>query len=149
MDTDNQYAGVGDTDLNAQDIGSAGVVLEQSQVQDAGIAPRGESIYSLSAAFGMFNIVVGLMLVAAFLLFFGGLSAYLSRLGLVGREEGLKYMYWGTTVLFMLIVLLGIVNVFESNPNLMYGVVASVIIVFALWAIMKAIQEGAAAEEEH
>jgi len=41
------------------------------------------------------------MLVAGLILFFGGFIAYLTRLGLESRMDGLRYMYWGLTVLFV------------------------------------------------
>jgi hypothetical protein len=104
--------------------------------------------YSLPSAIGFFNVIVGLMLVAAFLLFFGGLSTYFSRLGLVGREEGLYYMYWGVTVLFVLIILLWIVQSFLAHPALLYTVFAFIVIAIAAW-IAYTVATSGGEEEEH
>jgi hypothetical protein len=105
--------------------------------------------FSVSAAAGLLNIVAGLMLVASFLLFFGGGVAYLSRLGLVGRDEGLHYMMWGVRVLFVLVIVLGVVQYIQKNPNVVIWIVALVVLFFGGYAIFKTIQESSADSEEH
>jgi hypothetical protein len=110
-------------------------------------APAGSG-FTVSAAFGFFNILVGLMLVAAFLFFFGGLAGYLSRLGLEGRIEGLKYMYRGVVILFVLIVLLGIVNFLQQRPAVVFTIIAIVLILFVLWGISQSFGEGGE-DKEH
>jgi hypothetical protein len=109
-------------------------------------APAGSS-FTVSAAFGFFNILVGLMLVAAFLFFFGGLAGYLSRLGLEGRIDGLRYMYRGVVILFVLIVLLGIVNFLQQRPTVVYMIIAIALVVFVIWGVMQSFQGGE--EEDH
>lgn len=104
--------------------------------------------FSMSAALGLFNIIVGLMIVAAFLLFFGGFIGYITRLGLVGREQGLHYMNWGVTVLFVLIILIGIVQYFQRNPQAMFAVVGFAISAAVLWLVFKAMQDSGS-DEEH
>lgn len=68
---------------------------------------------TLSQFVGIFNIFVGILLVAAMLLFFGGFVVYLTRLGTERRADGLAYMKDGLTVLFVLIILLGIVQLIQ------------------------------------
>lgn len=65
---------------------------------------------TLSEFVGIFNVFVGILLVAALLFFFGGFVLYLVRLGTEHRSEGLDYMKQGNTILFILVVLLIIVQ---------------------------------------
>jgi hypothetical protein len=104
--------------------------------------------FTISAAFGFFNILVGLMLVAAFLFFFGGLAGYLSRLGLEGRIEGLKYMYRGIVILFVLVVLLGIVNFLQQRPAVVFAIIAITLVLFVLWGISQSFG-GGGEDKEH
>ena len=104
--------------------------------------------FTVSAAAGLLNVVAGLMLVAAFLLFFVGGVAYLSRLGLVGRVEGLHYMMWGVRVLFVLVIVLGVVQHVQNNPNVVIWIVALVVMVFGGYAIIKTIQESGEESDE-
>jgi len=104
--------------------------------------------FTVSQFFGFFNIIVGLMLVASLLLFFGGFIAYLTRLGLENRMDGLKYMYYGISVLFVLIVLLAIVHYLQFNPTVVFVIVAIVIVIFGAWAAIQISQAGGE-EEEH
>ncbi len=132
MDTDTMLAGVaveGDGSMPETATASAGV-------------------FSLSAVLGLFNIIVGLMLVAAFLMFFGGLAGYLSRLGLVGREQGLHYMNWGVTILFVLIILVGIVQFLQFHPEILFAIIAFVVIAGIIWIVIKSMQESAEAEHD-
>lgn len=128
-----------------------------SETLVAGVTAGGEGsavnsasagVFSLSAVIGLFNIIVGLMLVAAFLMFFGGLAGYLTRLGLVGREQGLHYMNWGVTILFVLIILIGIVQFFQFHPEVMFAILAFVVIAAVIWVVVKSLQEGGE-EAEH
>lgn len=133
----------------------AGVTSEDQTTQegttattDTGTSAAGVNNFTFSQAFGFFNILVGLMLVAAFLSFFGGFTAYLTRLGLESRMQGLRYMYWGSAILFVLIVLLTIVNFLQFNPAVVFGIIAVLIVIFGAWAIVKASQESGEEEEE-
>lgn len=102
--------------------------------------------YGVSAGVGVLNIIAGLMLVAAFLFFFGGLIAYLTRLGLEGRVQGLGYMHWGVTILFVLIIVLGIVRFVQFHPEVVYFLAAIVIVVFVAWAVVKSAQGATSAK---
>jgi hypothetical protein len=103
--------------------------------------------WTLSAFFGIFNIVVGLMIVAAFVLFFGGFSAWLSRLGLESRLDGIKAMYYGTTILFVLIVLLAVVKFVQTHTELVLALLGVVVVALVAWAAVQI--NRAPAEEDH
>ncbi len=65
---------------------------------------------STAQVLGVFNLLVGLMLVASILFFVGGFIMYLVRLGTwpTYRDEAIDVMAWGVSILFTLIVLLAI-----------------------------------------
>lgn len=103
---------------------------------------------TVAQAFGFFNIIVGVMLVIAILLFLGGFIVYLSRLGLEGRVSGgLRYMYRGIAVLIVLVILLGIVNFLQFHPEIVFAALGIVIVAAGAWAAIKISQQPA--EEEH
>ena len=117
----------------------------------AGVTEAGQGAgdaFTLSAAFGLFNILVGLMLVAAFLIFFGGLIGYLSRLGLEGRQDGLQAMYWGVTILLVLIILLAIVHFLQFHPAVVFGIIGALIVIFGAWAAVNSAQEAGEHKKE-
>ena len=116
-------------------------------VDAADAAAQGASM-SLGGLFGLFNVVAGLMLTAGLLMFFGGFVAYLTRLGLEGRSDGLRYMSWGVTVLFVLIILLAIVHYIQFNPTIVYWIFGFLALCFLTWAILTTMRESAAHKED-
>lgn len=76
-------------------------------------APQLALAQTISQMIGLFNILVGLMLVSAFLAMCGGFIVYLVRMGNNNRDEGLNYMMWGVTILFVLIILLAVVQLVQ------------------------------------
>jgi len=95
--------------------------------------PSLASAQVLSQIAGLFNILVGLMLVAAFLLFFGGVAMWASRLGTYPtyREDAIKLMQWGVTVLFVLAVGLAITQFVQNHAGLatfLFGIGISIIL---------------------
>ena len=81
---------------------------------------------------GFFNICAGLMVVAAFLVFIGGFLRYLVVLGTDHRKEGLNYMVWGVTILFVLVVLLAIVNMLQGPLAFVIGIAIALFVCFAI-----------------
>lgn len=69
---------------------------------------------TVSIFLGLFNICAGLMVVAALLFFLGGFLNYLILLGTERRKEGLVLMVWGVVILFVLVVLLGIIDILQG-----------------------------------
>jgi hypothetical protein len=140
-----QTAGVTETDVG-EDSYVTGVSPTTTSVEPTAAA----SNITISQLFGFFNIMVGLMLVASFLLFFGGLTGYLTRLGLEGRVEGwLRYMYRGVAILFVLIVLLGIVKYLQFHPSVVFTILAVIVVIFMAWAALQVSFSGGGDEEEH
>jgi hypothetical protein len=149
-----QVAGVTSEDQSAQQS----VQLDQTSSnqtsapsENSGIAYTSNTLinnFTVSQAFGFFNIFAGLMLVAGLLLFFGGFISYLTRLGLEGRVQGLRYMYWGETVLFVLILMLAVIHYLQFHPTIIFLIIGAIIVVFGSWAILQA-TASAGEEEEH
>ena len=104
--------------------------------------------FTVSEGVGLLNILAGLMLVCALLFYFGGLVAYLTRLGLDGRTQGLGYMNWGVGVLFVLVILLGIIRFIQFHQGAVLTLVAVLVVLFGAWAVVKSVQESKSAEKE-
>lgn len=99
---------------------------------------------------GIFNIFVGLMLVAAFLLYFGGLAGWAIRLGVYPgyRDEMINLMMWANAVIFVLLVILAAIHFLQA-----YTAVAAFLLGIALffglaWMIMQ-VATAQGAEDEH
>lgn len=107
----------------------------------AGVAGSSDSM-TISEILGLFNIFVGLMLVAALLSYVGGLITWWVLLGLVGRTQGLHIMEWGVVILFVLVVLLAIDQFFLSHPAVATTLVAAVVIIFFVYMIVSVIGSG-------
>ena len=102
----------------------------------------------VSQVLGMFNVVVGLMLVSSILLFGMGFGTWMVRLGRKDRDEGIDNMGKGLTVLFVLIVLLTIVQFFQKHTDAALYVIAFVFFII-IAAIVITIIRTPAKEEEH
>ncbi len=88
---------------------------------------------------GLFNLVVGLMLVASILLFVGGFVMYLIRLGTwpTYRDDAIVIMGWGVTVLFMLVVLLAIQQFLSRNILVAVSAAAFIIVLLVIYVVGK------------
>ena len=93
---------------------------------------------------GFFNICAGVMIVASIIAFGGGFIQYLVRLGTEEREEGLEVMAWGATILFVLVVLLGLINTLQTYFVMAVG--ALIVLFVVLFAVAVANRGGG---EEH
>ncbi len=98
-----------------------------------------------------FNLFIGLMLVASFLLFVGGFIQYLVRLGTwpTYRDEAIEMMQWGVSVLFTLIVLLAIQQFLLRHLMVAVSGVALIFVVFVVWVIAKDLMTPKPKPEEH
>ena len=76
------------------------------------------------------------MFVAAFATFCGGVIAYIVHFGNPQRiTEGVKFMEWGVSILFVLVVFLGLTNFIRTHAgpsNLIIAIVITVGIIFVL-----------------
>ena len=93
---------------------------------------------------GFFNICAGVMVVASIVAFGGGFIQYLVRLGTEERKEGLEAMAWGATILFVLVVLLGLINTLQNYFIMALG---AFIVLFVILVAVAALNRGGT--EEH
>jgi hypothetical protein len=104
----------------------------------------------LTQVAGIFNIFVGVMLVAAFLLYFGALIGWAIRLGVYPgyRDEMIHLMMWANVVLFVLVVLLAAVHflqAYRAQAAFLFGIA----LFFAIaWLVLKTVT-APKEEEEH
>lgn len=105
---------------------------------------------ALSQVAGLFNILVGLMLVAAFLAYFGGLAAWFARLGAwpTNRDEAIRIMQYGVVILFVLAVFLALSQFIQEHAALAAFVVGVVVIGLLMWFILS-VATAKSEEEEH
>jgi len=102
---------------------------------------------TVSQLVGYLNILVGLMLTAAFLFFGGGFITYIARLGLVGRDLGIQFMAWGVSILFVLIIMLWGVRLIQTHTQVAIMIIALVVFVFMGKIIFSAISASQKEEE--
>jgi hypothetical protein len=97
--------------------------------------------------FGLFNIFIGVMLVAAILAYVTGLIVWIVRLGTIARVEGIHIMEWGVVILFVLVVLLAIVQYFTSHPQAVTMLIAGIIAIFVGWIVIQ-VMKGSGGEKK-
>jgi len=102
---------------------------------------------TISILLGFFNIVAGLMLVAAFLYFLAGFIRYLVLPGTEKRNEGLALMMTGVIILFTLVVLLGIIDTLQGTLSFLIGI--ALVIFLCIVAIVLFSKSGGASTPEH
>src|SRR3990167_9698074 len=87
----------------------------------AAFLPTVASAMSLVQFFGFLNIFVGLFLTLALILYGAAFIIYTTRFGCPNRMASLALIEWALTILFVLIVVLGVVQYFQSHPaNMVY-----------------------------
>jgi len=86
----------------------------------------------------LFNIFVGLMLVAALLTYGVGFVVWITRLGTwpTYRTEGVKVMEWAVVILFVLVVILAIVQFFRDHPYAATYTVSAILLALIIWAVI-------------
>ena len=104
----------------------------------ASLTPEVALAQTLSVVTGVFNILVGLMLVAAFLLYFGAFVGWFVRRGTWHsyRDEMIHIMEWAVVIMFVLVVLLGIVHfvqLYKAAAAFVFGIILFLV---AVWVIM-------------
>ena len=105
---------------------------------------------TLAQAVGFLNILVGLMLVAAILFFVGGFMGWITRLGLTGRDQGLKFMSWGVSILFVLVVGLALIRFVQFHTQLVLTLLAVALVALAAYvAIQVAKSSGETEDAKH
>ncbi len=99
----------------------------------------------------LFNIIVGLMLVLSILFMSGGLMLWYVRLGTYPtyREDTITMMKWAVSILFVLVVLLGVAQYVQTHmatAMLIFGVVIAAVLAYAVGSTML---KGGGEEEHH
>ncbi len=86
----------------------------------------------------LFNIFVGLMLVAALLTYGVGFVIWMTRLGTwpTYRTQGVKIMEWAVVILFVLVVILAIVQFFRDHPYAATYTVSAILLALIIWAVI-------------
>ena len=104
----------------------------------------------LTEVVGLFNIFVGLMVVAALLTYGIGFVVWITRLGSwpSPRDYAIEIMSWAPVILFVLIVLLAIVQFLQNHPQAGSYIVATVVLLLVVWAIVYLILNTRQSEKE-
>lgn len=115
------------------------------------LAPSAAHAQMLSELAGLFNIIVGLMLVLCFLLFFGGLGMWFVRLGTYPtyRDDAIRLMTWAVAIMFVLAVLLAIVQFIQRHAALASFLVGIAIVIGVAWLAVKVSQAKGGEDKEH
>jgi hypothetical protein len=105
----------------------------------------------LSIVVALFNIVVGLMLVAAMLFMGGGLMLWYVRLGTYPtyRDEAIGMMEWACAILFVLVVLLGVAQYVQTHMAIAMMIVGVVIFALIAYFVATTLMASGGEEEEH
>ena len=104
----------------------------------------------LSLFAGLFNIFVGLMLVAAVLLFFGGLIGWYLRRGPnpSNRDEMIRILQWSVAILFVLVVMLGAIRFVQTYQAAAVFMLGIAIFIGAAWLVMTVVASAPKKEDE-
>ena len=88
----------------------------------------------------VFNLFAGVILTLSLVLFLGGFIVYLVRLGTwpTYREEAIHIMQWGVSILFVLIVVLGIQQALMRHLLVAVSIGALILIYLVFWAFATA-----------
>lgn len=105
----------------------------------------------LSTVIALFNIIVGLMLVLSILFMGGGLMLWYVRLGTspTYRDEAIDLMRWGVSILFVLVVLLGVAQYVQTHMAISMLVIGAVIAAAIAYFVGTQLMSGGGGEEEH
>ena len=90
----------------------------------------------LTQIVGLFNIAIGVLFVLSLLNFLGGFIAWLMLLGKEHRSDAVTYMKTGVEMLFVLVVLLYGVQMFQKHTAIATTIVAGVVIAGIAWYII-------------
>ncbi len=98
---------------------------------------------STTQVLAFFNLFAGILLTLSIIFFFGGFVMYLVRLGTwpTYREEAVELMKWGVTILFTLIVILGLQQAFMRHLLVAVSIGALILICIVVWAFMEGFSE--------
>ncbi len=104
----------------------------------------------LSTVIALFNIVVGLMVVASVLLMVGGLGLWYVRLGTypTHRDTAINMMKWAVSILFVLVVLLSVAQYVQTHMAVSLIAIALIAVAGVVYYVAAHSSSGAD-DEEH
>ena len=105
--------------------------------------------FTIGSLFGLFDLVAGLLLVAAILTFGGGLATYFGRLGLAVREESILTLEWGVRLLFVLVLMLGLVQYVQNHTAVVLELLAILILIGLGYLALTIVQTPHTPPEDH
>ena len=106
------------------------------------LLPGTASAMTLVQFFGFLNIFVGLFLTLALILYGAAVIIYVTRFGCPNRMESLDLIEWALTILFVLIVVLGVVQYFQSHPANMMYIIGAIVFLLIVGLIIYAYSGG-------
>jgi len=115
------------------------------------LAPIAASAEMLVEIVGLFNIFVGIMLAIAFIIYIAGMITWAIRLGAWPsyRDEAIGILQWPVAILFVLIVILGIVQLVENHLRAATFVLGVMIVIAVAWLVLSVASSKPADEDGH
>lgn len=115
------------------------------------LLPTIASAQILSRVAGVFHMIVGLMLVAAFLLYGTGMIMWFVRLGSWPsyRDEAITILEWAVAVMFTLVAVLiavRLIQVHIAAASFLFGIV---VVLAVIWLIIKVTSQSGEEEGDH
>ncbi|GEM_PF-331466 len=79
------------------------------------VAAQADLFGTLAKASAFFNILIGLFITMAIVVFFWGLIKYLWSMDQENAHEGLKIMFWGLIAIFVMVSIWGLIKLVQST----------------------------------
>jgi cytochrome bd-type quinol oxidase subunit 2 len=102
------------------------------------LLPSAASAMTLVQFFGFLNVLVGLFLTLALILYGAAVIVYFTRYGTPHRMESLTLVEAALSILLILIVVLGIVQYFQAHPGNMVYILGTIVFVLVVGLIIYA-----------
>lgn len=98
---------------------------------------------TITEILAFFNLFAGLMLSISIIVFLGGFVLYVARIGTwpTYREVAVRIMRWGVTILFALVVILGLQQALLAHLMVAAVIGALIIIGLLVWALVSGSEE--------
>lgn len=126
---------------------SRNIIALQGLAATVAFVPTAASAMTLVRFFGFLNVLIGIFLTLAIILYGAAVIVYFTRYGTPHRMESLDLVEVALSILFILIVLLGIVQYFQSHPVNMVYIIGTIIFVLVIGFIIYAYSGGEKKED--
>ncbi len=116
----------------------------------AALLPYTCDAFTVVQFLNLFNIFIGLYLTATLMMFGVSLIVYFARLGTwpSHRDTAVKGMEWGVAMLFVLVVLVAIVQLFERHAVIATTILALIILAAVVIAIVLSVASSKGEEKK-